>query len=447
MIWVYNMIQMWGVVLGFPFIFPALCLSEKHRKTALNRLGIKPIVGISRNDDSAAGRSKPIWLHALSVGEVMAAASLVTGLASSFQNRRICLSVSTLTGFETANRLVGKKVSAIFYFPYDLIFSVWRAVQLVEPAVVIIVETDIWPNFLFVAKKKRIPVILVNARISRRSFARYKQFLPLTKRLFSTLSHACVPTVDDADHFNQLGMARDQITITGNLKFDRKHRSMTPSEINDLKTGLNVDRKQKILVAGSTHKGEEAILIDAFDKIKQKVKNVCLIIAPRDPKRAKALTGLFQAGGFASVLFQKQMKSDLKKHAQVIVVDTLGILNQLYGISDVAFVGGSLIRFGGHNPLEPAAHSKPILFGSDMSDFEDISEKLIRASGAFVVNNVKEVSQTVVRLFRDYQGASIVGQNAFKVFNAEAGVVRRTVDVVRTYLSPTPGTTTGIDNR
>jgi 3-deoxy-D-manno-octulosonic-acid transferase len=439
MIWVYNMIQMWGVVLGLPFIFPAICLSEKHRKTVLHRLGIKPIVGISRNEDQATGKSKPIWLHALSVGEVMAAGSLVEGLAASFQNRSICFSVSTLTGFETAQRLVGEKVAAIFYFPYDLICSVWRAVQIVDPAAVIIIETDVWPNFLFAAKKKRIPVILANARISRRSFARYQQFLPLTKRLFSTLSHACVPTADDAAYFNQLGMARDQITVTGNLKFDQKHHPMIPFEINDLKIGLNVGQQQKIFVAGSTHKGEEAILIDAFVKIKQKEKDVCFIIAPRNPKRAKALTDLFQASGFSSVLFQQQMTSDPKKHAEVIVVDTLGILNQLYGISDVVFVGGSLIRFGGHNPLEPAAESKPILFGPDMSDFEAISQKLIRSKGAFVVNNVKEVSDTVVRFFRDCQRASIAGQNAFKIFDAETGAVPRTIDVVRTYLSHAVG--------
>lgn len=434
-IWVYNMIQMGLLALGSPVVLPAMCLSKKRRKTAWHRLGIRPMAGATPKD-SAGPRTKSIWLHALSVGEVAVAGPLVDGLTAAFPDRRIRFSVSTLTGFETADRSVKGRVDAIFYFPYDLIFSVRRAVRAVDPAVVIVIETDVWPNFLFVAHKNRVPVILVNARISRRSFSRYYQFLPLAKRLFSSLSHVCVPTEADAGRFKQLGVAQEQITITGNLKFDQKRSPGSPREINDLKTRLKVGGEQKIFVAGSTHKGEEAVLLEAFTKISQQEPNACLIIAPRDPNRANAVISLFQSRGFSSILYRQQTNVDSKKQAQVIVVDSLGVLIRLYDIADVVFVGGSLNRCGGHNPLEPAAASKPILFGPDMSDFEAIARRLTRARAAFVVNNVKEVADTVVGLFTDVGAASMAGQRAFQVFDAESGATRRTVGVVGSYLHP-----------
>ncbi len=278
MIILYNILLFIGIIFGLPLIIPMILLSDKRRKTVLQRLGLIPLPNTALRT-----AKKTVWIHALSVGEVLSAIPLVKRLKSHFKNKPIYFSVSTKTGFEIANKFLKKDADAIFFYPYDLLFSVRHITNQVMPEIVVLVETDIWLNFLSEMKKRNIPVILVNARLSKRSFSGYKRFSYFTKQLFLNFSRICTQSEADARRFNMLGVPSDMITVTGNIKFDQVDILVSETEIHDMKKSMNIRQSQKNILAGSTHDGEEAILLKAFSKIKEKYKDILLIIAPRDP--------------------------------------------------------------------------------------------------------------------------------------------------------------------
>jgi 3-deoxy-D-manno-octulosonic-acid transferase len=245
-------------------------------------------------------------------------------------------------------------------------------------------------------KRRDVPVVLVNARLSRRSYFGYKLFLFFSKRLFLSFSKICVQSSEDAHRFSLLEIPSTSITVTGNIKFDQQYDFAGREELNKLKQSLRIRPSQKILLAGSTHCGEEAMLLDAFSRLKKEYPDLILVIVPRNPDRARSVCRICGSAGFFAVTM-----SDLeeKKAGQdVIVVDRIGILKMLYALTDIAFVGGSLVNCGGHNPLEPAAFSRPIIFGPDMSDFADISDMLVKSGGAVFVKDAEGIYNIVLEL-------------------------------------------------
>ena len=418
--------------MGLPLIIPLVLATDKRRKTVLHRLGLMPLPKAISQNRSQKRDNRPIWIHALSVGEVLSAVPLIKELKTCFRHQDIVFSASTKTGFEIANKLFKKDVDSIFFFPYDLLISVRHIAAKVEPAIVIIVESDIWPNFLFEMKRRNVPVVLVNARLSRKSYFGYRRFLFFSKRLFLSFSKICVQSSEDAHRFSLLGIPLDRITITGNIKFDQQYDFAGREEINKLRQSLLVKPSQKILLAGSTHYGEEAILLDAFSRLKKKYLDLILIFVPRNPDRAGSVCRICKSAGLFAVTM-----SDLeekKPEQDVIVVDRIGILKMFYALTDIAFVGGSLVRSGGHNPLEPAAFSRPIIFGPDMSDFADISNMLISSGGAVSVHDAESIYNIVSDLLTDNQKAGEMGSMALKVFNANKGAVEKTLNVIEDIL-------------
>lgn len=428
MFFLYNILLAAGITIGLPLIIPLVLATDKRRKTVLYRLGLMPLPERIRQNRSHHPHNRPIWIHALSVGEVLSAAPLIKELKSCFKHQDIVFSASTKTGFEIANKLFKKNVDAIFFFPYDLLISVKHVAAKVEPAIVIIVESDIWPNFLFEMKRRNIPVILVNARLSRKSYFGYKLFLFFFKRLFLSFSKICVQSSEDASRFSLLGIPPARITITGNIKFDQQYDFAGREEMNKLRQSLLVNPSQKILLTGSTHYGEEAILLDAFSRLKKKYPDLILIIVPRNPDRAKSVCRICKSAGFFAVTMTEL--EEKKTRQDVIVVDRIGLLKMLYALTDIAFVGGSLVNCGGHNPLEPAAFSRPIIFGPDMSDFADISDMLISSGGSVSVQDAESIYNIVSELLTDNQKAGEMGSMAFKVFNANKGAVEKTLNVI-----------------
>ena len=414
--------------MGFPLIVPLVLATDKRRKTVLHRLGLSPLPKAISQNRSQKRDNRPIWIHALSVGEVLSAVPLVKELKSCFKHQDIVFSASTKTGFEIANNLLKESVNSIFFFPYDLLISVKHIAAKVEPAIVIIVESDIWPNFLFEMKRRNVPVILVNARLSRKSYFGYKRFLFFSKRLFVSFSKICVQSSEDAHRFSLLGIPPGRITITGNIKFDQQYDFAGREEIEKLRQSLLIKPSQKILLAGSTHYGEEAILLNAFSRLKKKYPDLILIIVPRNPDRARSVCRICKSAGLFAVTMSEL--EEKKPGPDVIVVDRIGILKMLYATADIAFVGGSLVRSGGHNPLEPAAFSRPIIFGPDMSDFADISNMLIRSGGAISVQDAEGIYNIVSELLTDNQKAGEMGSMAFKVFNANKGAVKKTLNII-----------------
>ena len=418
--------------MGFPLIIPLVLATDKRRKTVLHRLGLMPLPKAISQNRSQKRDNRPIWIHALSVGEVLSAVPLIKELKSCFKHQDIVFSASTKTGFEIANNLLKGNVDSIFFFPYDLLVSVKHIAAKVEPAIVIIVESDIWPNFLFEMKRRNVPVILVNARLSKKSYFGYKRFLFFSKRLFLSFSKICVQSSEDAYRFSLLGIPSGRITVTGNIKFDQQYDFAGREEIEKLRQSLLVKPSQKILLAGSTHYGEEAILLDAFSRLKKKYPDLILIIVPRNPDRAKSVCRICKSAGLFAVTMSEL--EEKKPEPDVIVVDRIGILKMLYATADIAFVGGSLVRCGGHNPLEPAAFSRPIIFGPNMSDFADISDMLIRSDGAISVQDAEGIYNIVSELLTDNQKAGEMGSMAFKVFNANKGAVKKTLNIIEDVL-------------
>lgn len=430
MIVIYNILLVIAIVLGFPVLIPLVLIPDKRRKTVLHRLGLtKAATGTLTRKGFYPDR-KPIWIHALSVGEVLSAVPLVQGIVNSFKNRGVCVSVSTKTGFDVADQLFQDMVDAVVYYPYDLAFSVKHVTGKIDPALVVIVESDIWPNFLFEMKKRKVPVILANARLSKRSFTGYKRLAVFSKSLFLSFANICTQSAEDAERFRALGVPSSRITVTGNIKFDQGSRALPASEIKSMRQSIHVRSSQKVLLAGSTHKGEETILLEAFTRMKKELEDLLLIVVPRDPGRAGAVQRIFQSARFYTVLMQELNKLAPVSRIDVIVVDAIGVLKTLYALATVAFVGGSLVNCGGHNPLEPAVFSKPILFGYDMSDFAEIAHMLVAEGGAARVQDAESLFNAASKLLRNHQKAQEMGNRAFKVFNANKGAVDKTLKVI-----------------
>lgn len=434
MIALYNILLITGIIIGSPFIIPIVLLSGKRRKTFLPRLGLKSLPKeINKNRSRASGK-KAIWIHALSVGETLAAVPLIEEVKDRFINREIYFSVSTQTGFEIAHSILKETADAIFFFPYDLLFSVKYIIKKINPALVIIVESDIWPNFLFEANSRNIPVVLANARLSQRSFLGYRRFSFFTKRLFLSFSKVCTQSAGDANRFRSLGVPSKRIVLTGNVKFDQAFEQMPEEEVSELRQSINILPSQRVLLAGSTHKGEEPILFDAFSRLKKEFDDLLLIIAPRDPKRAGSVNRISESWDFSTILMTELSRSEPGKRYDVIVIDAIGFLKQLYTLADIAFIGGSLVRAGGHNPLEPAAFAKPILFGPDMGDFAQMSQLLEIAGGAVTVRDAGDIYRQAGMLLNDNQKAKKMGENAFNVLLENKGAVAKTLEVLKCYL-------------
>jgi len=423
MMLLYNIVFLLGGVLSLPLIIAKVLTSDKRRKTVLNRLGSKAFDGVERE--------KPVWIHALSVGEVLAAVHLAKKIGP---NRSVLLSVSTLTGHETAKRLLNGSVASIVFFPYDLIWSVRKAIRAVDPSVCVLVESDIWPNFIHEAQRREIPVILANGRISPRSFRGYRRLSFFMKPVFSSISAICAQTETDAKRFIAIGARKDRVKVTGNLKFDCKLMHLSGREISRLRASMGIGPRVSVLLAGSTHEGEEKILLKCFMVLKKSFSDLILVVVPRDPTRAYRIQQMFERAGCPASLKSELDETDGHDAPHAIVVDTMGELRQLYAIADIVFVGKSLVNLGGQNPLEPAAFKKPIIFGPHMFNFELVAEMLIQQGGAVEVANEKELMEQVKSLLLDSTRCETMGMKAYEVLGMNRGAVEKTLNVVERFL-------------
>lgn len=429
----YHLLAAVGAVLALPVVAAVALFSEKRRKTLLHRLGLRPLPG----PRPAAG-SRPVWIHALSVGEVRSAFPLVQALRRDHPRQAMVVSASTHTGFKTACELMQPLAVRVVYFPYDLPGSVRRAAARINPVLVVIVETDLWPNFLHVMAQRRVPVVLANGRLSDRSFVGYRRLAKWSRMLFAGFRTVCVQTDADARRFQRLGLAPERIHVTGNLKFDQPVLPPEAAQVSALGASLGIGPECRVLVAGSTHKGEEAIFARALASIQADLTRVMLIVAPRDPGRAREVCRTFLRAGFSAVRLSQRGKKTNDPGPDILVVDTMGMLGRLYALADLAFVGGSLVRCGGHNPLEPAALSKPVLFGPDMSDFKAIARLLTETGGGRQVRDVAELAGAAGALLAEPETARQMGDRARMVFEAHQGATARTLAVISGIMTSAP---------
>lgn len=419
----YNVVFIGITALGAPFFILTL-IRPKRRVTVRHRLG-----GLDCCVKQSGGMPsmQPIWIHALSVGEVLSAEPLVLRVLEHLATHPVVISVSTQTGMETARRLFDDKVQKIFYYPYDFTFSVRQVVDRVDPLLVVVVETDIWPNFLFHLKRRGVPVLWVNARISSATFKGYRILGRFARIVLDTFFRIGAQSNQDADRLAVLQLPEDKVMLTGNVKFDQEG-CVAPEEVDRrIRMDLKIDPDRQILVAGSTHAGEEALFLSCFAELKLQFKKLSILLAPRDPLRAESITKLCSAKGLTFGYI-----SDLNTSVascDVWIVNAIGLLRQLYAIADIAVVGGSFVAQGGHNPLEPAAYAKPILFGPDMSDFSAVAQLLLRNYAAMQIQS-EDLEGTIAGLLNDASHRQRMGAQALKVFNVNKGAVDKTLTMI-----------------
>ena len=370
-----------------------------------------------------------LWVHALSVGEVLSAVPLIRELHLRIKPAKLYVSVSTLSGYETAGVKLKGSLEGLFYFPLDLLFAVRRCVDRVQPSMFVLVETDIWSGFMAELRRREIPSFLVNGRLSSSSFKRYAQ----AKRLFSpalnTFCRVYPQSSSDAESFKKLGVNPEKLADPGNLKFDSAMMPSLTSGLDQLKTKLAIPKGERVLVAGSTHEGEEVILRKVFFQLRQSIPGLKLIVAPRHPHRAEEVRQVFIRDPFQVVFYSSLPQESF----DVAVVDEFGVLSSLYVFGDLAYVGGSLVPKGGQNPVEPAAAGKPVLFGPDMSDFPDIADLMLKDGGAIQVKSGEELTEQGRRLLSDSALSARLGAKNRALVERHSGVTLKIVKDILEY--------------
>lgn len=408
MFFIYNILQITVTILFSPVLLLIAVVFPKYRGNILDRLGVG-FTDLARQLPVARTR---IWIHALSVGEVSSAQALIKGIRRNWPQATLLFSSTTKTGAAMAK----KSLDTIDYFvpfPFDNYWLVRRFIRRLKPDLFILIETDFWPNFLMVLQQERIPSLLVNGRISSKSAGIYHQFRWFFTPVFSAFSALAMQTDTDVARMIELGVSNDKVKKVGNLKYDSLPAIDGQYDTDKGRQRFGIPAGALVWIAGSTHEGEERIILSAFMKVRRDFHDLMLIIAPRQISRADDIAALAGEYNFLGV----KQKDCLGRVFDVLVIDTMGDLLDLYAISDVAFVGGSLIPAGGHNPLEPAAFGKPVLFGPFMDDFSEICQDMKAIDPGCLVHDADELSATVhelltrpaVRLTRGNQLKSLIG--------------------------------------
>jgi len=424
---------------GMVFLAPYYALRGWRRgepASALwERLGSVPPEIVSR----ATVGSGPgaIWIHAVSVGEVLAARPLAEGLQRRFPERAVFVSTTTETGQKLARERL-QSVDGIFYFPLDWVVPVRRALRSIHPVLVIVMETEIWPNFLREARRRNVPVIFVNARISEKSFARFKRWEFLIGEFFKrTLQDAelfLAQTPEDAARLREMGADEDRVEVTGNLKYDAEPPA--PSEFGTWLEGqIRTQERWPVFVAGSVVAEEEEAVIAAYDIVQRQWRHALLILAPRKPDRFDPAADIAAAGGWNVVRRSRvDAANPLDENTDVLVLDSIGELAGLYSFADAVFVGGSLVPAGGHNILEPAWFSKPPVFGRSMENFRDMAAQFLAAKAGVEVASGQQLGKVWVQLVEDNVLRERMGKSARELSERNRGATARSLERIAAVL-------------
>jgi len=378
--------------------------------------------------------NRPIWIHAVSVGEITAAGKLIAELRSAYPNKRFFITTVTPTGNKIAKGIAGS-ADFVAYLPLDLSFIIKGVLNKVKPVLFIIMETEIWPNLISYLKQKNIPVILVNGRISDRSFKGYLSIKFLLKPILNKINLFCVQTKVDVQRFTRLGVPEDKIKITGNMKFDITDYAGARANYTDYKLKLGLEALEKLLVCGSTHPGEEEIILDTYKKILSEFANLRLLIAPRHPERAKEIEKIASKNDFSPIFISDlPLKAHTRNLKPVFILDSIGELVSFYAIADIIFVGGSLIKKGGHNILEPAGIGKPIIFGPYMFNFRDIASLFLENEAAILIHNKEELGINIRDLLNNPARTTELSRRAKALVLQNQGATLRNLGFISNYL-------------
>jgi 3-deoxy-D-manno-octulosonic-acid transferase len=425
----YNLALLAALVIASPWWLWRMAATRKYREGLRERVG-RVRAGLSEDDSL-----RPVvWLHAVSVGEVLAVSRLVHELETALPAHRILISTTTRTGQSLARERFG--ADRVFYCPLDLPWAVRNYLNALKPQLLILAETEFWPNLLTGCFRRQIPVAVVNARISDRSWPRYRALRGLWRPILSKLTAVLAQTETDAERLKAIGCRPERVIVAGNLKFDVRalRESAALSLLREKAAGL------RLIVAGSTLEGEEVALLKAWPRLLDADPNLALVLAPRHPERFGAVAGLLTQSQFHWSRRSEWSTDSTNpprtlEPGEIILLDTIGELASVYSLAAVAFVGGSLVPAGGHNPLEPAQFGVPIVMGLHYTNFRAIVDEL-RAHQAIRIADQRNLAPAFIELLSDSARASAMGARAKQVFEQQAGVTARCVEALAELLGP-----------
>jgi 3-deoxy-D-manno-octulosonic-acid transferase len=424
----YSLLSVAVFVVVSPWFLYQAIRYNKYIGTLRQRLGFLPITFNVDGEDS-------IWIHAVSVGEALTVRALASDLRARYPRLRLFVSTTTIAGQQVARRSL-PDADAVFYFPFDWAFIVNRTLNLVRPRLFIMMETEIWPNLLRLCRKRGVKTVVINGRISSRSYPRYRLVRPFFRRVLADIDRFCMQSEESARRLLDLGADPGRVSVTGSLKFDSLELPSAPSHGKPRERVLRFFRlspNRTVIVGGSTMKGEESALLRAFARIKATLPSALLVLAPRAPERFGEVERLARDAGFVTTR-RSALPIDAEPRADVVVLDTIGELAQLYQLATAVFVGGSLADHGGHNILEPAVFGKPVIFGPHMQNFREIADVFLANDAAIQVHTDRDFDDVLLTLIGDPVRRAALGAAARALVEANRGAKSKTLDIIANLL-------------
>ena len=429
MLWFYNVLWLLALPGIAYYLVLRRLLSGKYR----DNLG--PRLGFGVGDQVQPSNRKVIWVHALSVGEVLSAVPLVYSVREQLPQYEIVFSTTTEAGQQIARRKLSSLDCRCLYLPLDYYWAIRRTVRAVGADLFVLVETDFWPNLFWCLEQQSTPTVLVNGRLSDRSFERYRRLKSFFGQAFRRIHLLCMQSDEDAQRMVKLGIDAERIRVTGNLKFDQPLHQAAAEEREELIRELGWDAVYDTWIAGSTHSGEEEIILRVYAGLRRRFHNLRLILAPRNPERFSEAYGLATQEGWRTAL-RSQLPTPAGQGlaVDVLILDTIGELARLYSLGDFAFLGGSLVSVGGHNPLEAAQRGLPVVFGPHMENFREIARILEQSGGGFQVANEIELFERIESWLSSPKLRVELGEKAQAALLPHQGAVERNVEVIKDLL-------------
>lgn len=422
---IYSFLLFLFLLFSIPYFLFRMVTKEKYKKGLRQRLGFIPQV---KNKDI-------IWVHAVSVGEVIAASPIIDAIRKKFPRHNFLISTVTDTGQDMARKAIPDP-KEIIYFPLDFKWIVNKVLKVIQPRLFIMVETELWPNFIRETKKREIPLAVVNGRISPSSFKGYRIIKPFLKRVLSNIDLFSMQSKLDEERIISLGALKERVYTTGNVKFNGMKTEIPDRE--KLAEELRISSKDLVLVAGSTHPEEEEIVLDVYQKAKEEFPNLRLILAPRHPERIPEVESLYKNKNLFSIRRSQLLRTPNslprrqagELRTPVILLDTIGELAKVYSLATVVFVGGSLVPVGGHNILEPAALGKAPIFGPYMHNFIESARLLLEGKGGIQVRDKEELLENILSLLKNSEKREKTGKRAQEIVKRHQGASERTVELI-----------------
>jgi len=412
----------------FPYLLFRMVFTGKYRSSFFRRLGFFIDVGAIKKDD------RVIWLHAVSVGETLATVGFQKKLKEAFPGFKLLFTTTTETGYRIALEKC-KSADAVVYFPLDFHFSLRRFLSRFDIRLLVLTETEVWPNLIGALKKKGVPVAIINGRISDRSFKNYLRFSGVLSGTFAAIDKCLMQSEIDAGRIKSIGATPENVAVTGNLKYDEiaPYMQMNASEIYN---AFGFKHDDMIFVAGSVHPGEDKTVIDAYLKVRSKHAALKMIIAPR---KFDKIDGLYRYLDELNIKYEKRseiIKMKRSPSENVMVLDTVGELVKTYAMAKIVFVGGSLVDVGGHNILEAAVFKKPVIFGPRMHNFREMSESFVGSGAGFMVSDGSQLAETMQKLIEIDEKAYLnLSSRAYSEVTRMAGATSRNIFILQTLLN------------